>query len=513
MTNTSPIRVLYIRDDEKTAQAAIDRLVERGFTVDVIDGRTPRAAAIDICDIICIDVEALDPETVQKLSDCGRRGDAAPVILMGGSLSARNAGGINGLVPVCCLVRDDAGRYLDALTGLAERLSAPGILTAEKRELEQMLHDAEERLFISQRNEAIGMLAGGLAHDFNNILATILGYASFLKGKATPGDIFSSGLSAIEDSAVRASELTAQIQTYAREGKSQARPFFINDVVGDIAKLVRKTFAKSIHIVLDLDESIGRIEADTAKIRHMLLALAIHVRDAMPRGGTLKIQTFAPGPSDKGIGTGAAEPQGDYAGIRISGVGEVPDDGTGARPIRGKAGGAARSDLSAVYEIVREHGGRIDAGDEEANEFVVLLPACAGMEEETATEPGIIQGGNETILVIDDETQIVTMLRRLLTDSGYRVLCSNTGAEGVRIFEENGGLVDLVLLDIMMPGMGGREVMAEILALRPDARILLFSGFSHEDRHRDLIDMGAAGFIGKPFMVHDLLAKIRDILG
>jgi two-component system cell cycle sensor histidine kinase/response regulator CckA len=518
MTKVSPVRVLYIRDNKKTADAVVGRLVERGFTVDVIGGRAPRAGVIDICDIICIDVEVLGPDTVRELHNRGRRGDAAPVILIAGSLSVENAGGINDLAPVCCLIRDDGGRYLDTLAGLVERLSAPGILAAEKRGLEQALHDAEERLFISQKNEAIGMLAGGLAHEFNNILATILGYASFLRGKATQGDIFSSGLSAIEDSAMRASELTAQIQFYAREGKSQARPLFINDVVGDIAKLIRKTFAKSVRIVLELDENIGRIEADTARIRHMILTLAIHVRDAMPGGGTLTIRTFTSDLPDGGAGKGAAMPPGDYVGLAISGVGEVPGDGAGreshgVRLIREKTGGAAQTDLSAAYEIARQHGGRIDVGSESENELVVLLPVREATEEETAAVPVTVQGGTETILVVDDETQIVTMLRRLLTESGYRVLYSDSGAGGIRIFEQQGDRIDLVLLDVMMPGMGGREVMARILSLRPDAKILLFSGFSQQDRHRDLIDMGAAGFIGKPFMVHDLLAKIRDILG
>jgi two-component system, cell cycle sensor histidine kinase and response regulator CckA len=378
----------------------------------------------------------------------------------------------------------------------------------------------EEQLLASQKMEAIGMLAGGIAHDFNNILATILGYASFLKGKVAKDDLFFGGLTAIEDSAVRASELTSQILAYSRGAKVEISTFSINHVVGDVYKLVQKTFNKSIRVVLDLEEGLNSIDADIAQMKLMLLNLCINARDVMPRGGVLTIKTCMSSVPDDRAGSSRTIPPGRYVGITVSDTG--PDMGDDARrPIfeSRSSGKTGKQDsgfaLSVAYEIVKRHGGWIDvtgaAGG--GTEFTVLLPASEEKRDEPEVDPGITLGGSETVLVIDDEVQIVRMLDRLLTDAGYRVLHAHSGADGIRIFKKDSQEIDLVLLDIMMPGMGGEQVMEQILRLRPDTKILVASGLSDREHNRDLIEKGAAGFIGKPFVIRDLLKKIRGILG
>jgi two-component system cell cycle sensor histidine kinase/response regulator CckA len=377
----------------------------------------------------------------------------------------------------------------------------------------------EERLFMSQKMEAIGTLAGGIAHDFNNILATVLGYSSFLKGKASPDDIFFQGLEAIEQSAVRASELTSQIMAYSRGGKMEIETVSMNRVIREIHNLIRKTFDKSIDIRLDLDEDIATVSADISQMKQMVLNLAINARDVMPDGGTLTIRTLMLTIPDERIKAGGDIRAGRYVGLSVSDTGAGMDRESKQRIFepyfsKGESQWGAGLGLSVVYGVARRHGGWVDVKSEVGvgTEFVIGLPESEKTVDAQAPELKEVRGGTETILIVDDETHIVQMLTRLLTDFGYRVLQSETGADGVRIFEEQGAGIDLVLLDIMMPGMGGKEVMGRILGLRPDAKILLASGYSEQERHRDLMEMGAVGFIGKPFVLHDLLRKIRDIL-
>jgi len=379
---------------------------------------------------------------------------------------------------------------------------------------------AEERLLTSQQMEAIGMLARGIAHEFNNALATILGYASFLKGKATKDDVFFNGLTAIEESAVRASELTSQIHAYSRAAKIEIGTFSINRAVGDVHKLIQKTFNKSIRIVLDLDENINSIDADIAQIKLMVLNLCINARDVMPRGGVLTIRTFMSCVPDDRIGFNEAIPPGEYVSITVSDTGSGLDEEAIKRTFESYCSGETGSEpagfgLPIVYGIVKRHNGWIDVTSRvgSGTEFSILLPTSEKKEDAPVAKSIGALGGSETILVIDDETQIVKMLDQLLKDFGYQVLYAYSGADGIRIFEKKGKEIDLVLLDIMMPGMGGEQVLERLLRLRPDVKVLMASGFSDKERREDLMAMGAAGFIGKPFNVRGLVGTIRNILG
>jgi two-component system, cell cycle sensor histidine kinase and response regulator CckA len=401
-------------------------------------------------------------------------------------------------------VRDDGG-------GLSVLVVAVIDITERKR--------VQERLLTSQKMEAIGMLAGGIAHDFNNTLATILGYASFLKGKATKDDLFFGGLEAIEDSAERAAGLTSQILDYSRHSKMEIETFSINLVIAGVNKLMQKTFDKSITIVVELDESISNIDADMAQIRQMALNLCIHARDAMPKGGVLTIKTFMLDAPDDRIRSGNAVPPGRYVCMMVSDTGtgtdmeaqrQILEPSLSGEPDK-ETGGFA---LSVVYEVVKRHGGWIDVNSRigAGTEFTLLLPASQEKRAVTVVESVAGLGGTEMILVIDDEIQIVQMIHRLLTDAGYQVLDAYSGADGIRIFKEKVQEIDLVLLDIVMPGMGGEEVMSQLLKLRPDTKVLLVSGFSEQDRHQALMNMGALGFVAKPFNIHELLKEIRSIL-
>jgi two-component system cell cycle sensor histidine kinase/response regulator CckA len=523
MKKASSPRVLLIQDDTDTAHCIEKRLAGHGFAVEIVQEAAAGTAMGNRAAyaVLCIDITGPPTALLPVMRAFAEEGGLPPTIILTGPQTGTAAREYKDLGPVCFIFRDSEGRFLDTLPCLVERLSALETLTREKQGLEKALGEAHERLFMSQKMEAIGMLAGGIAHDFNNILATILGYASFLRGKATTDDIFFQGLSAIEDSAVRASELTSQLLTYSRGTKAQIGAVPVNQVVREVCNIIRKTFDRSIEIRTDLDEEVGTIDADISRIKLMVLSLFINARDVMPMGGVLTVKTCIWHAPDERIGARRDIPPGRYVGISVSDTRAVTDEktrpGTSEPPLsRESDNEIAGSSLSVACEVINELGGWINVESRigVGTEFVILFAAPKKKKKEALqAELGTAGRGSETILIIDDEAHIVQMLHRILTDFGYRVLRSGSGAEGVGVFEEKGNEIELVILDIMMPGMGGKEVMSRLVSLRPDVKILLASGFSDQELHHDLMAMGAAGFIGKPFVIRDLLKKIRNILG
>lgn len=378
----------------------------------------------------------------------------------------------------------------------------------------------EEQLFAAQKMEAIGRLTGGIAHDFNNILATILGYASLLKNKYSQGDMLSEGLDAIEKSALRASKLTSQLLAYSRKGKLEKRSININHILDEIYDLISKTFEKSIKIEVMKDESLPTIEGDASQINQVLMNLVINARDAMPEGGTLQIRTFMEEISEGIEKSNYTIQPGRYVSVRVADAGTGIDRDTLGHifepyfTTKRDKGGTGLG-LSVVYGIVKGHGGYIDVNSEvgKGTEFLIYLPASERQEERIPERVREIRGGSETILVIDDEEDILSMVGAVLSGAGYKVIRARSGAEGIAFFKKRKQPIGLVILDIMMPEMGGGAVLEKVLSIDPAAKVLLASGFSEENQHHDLLQKGALGFIGKPFTAHDLLIKVREVLG
>jgi PAS domain S-box-containing protein len=379
----------------------------------------------------------------------------------------------------------------------------------------------EEQLLQSQKMESIGNLAGGIAHDFNNLLGGILGYATFVKRKLSNRDKIYQSIEAIERSAQRAAELTKQLLGFARRGKYQVRPIDCDALIREIVLILRRTIDPRIAIELDPDPRLSLIEGDEAQIQQALMNICLNARDALPQGGTLKIasrnQRMIPDQASRQRGM----KEGCYIRLTIS------DTGTGMSPevrdrifepfftTKAKGQGTGLG-LSMVYGIIQNHGGTIEVQSHTGigSTFTVFLPAIASAAlngEELPPVPNIHRG-QETILLVDDEEIIRELGIDILEDRGYRVFSASEGREAVRIYRERMREIDLIILDVMMPGIGGKETYRQLRAINPQVKVLLSSGYSTNGEVGEILKQGVSGFVQKPYREDELAAKVREVL-
>lgn len=377
----------------------------------------------------------------------------------------------------------------------------------------------EEQLTQAQKLESIGLLAGGIAHDFNNIIGAILGYASFMKSKVSPDDKFYRYLDTIERSATRAAELTAQLLAFARGGKYNVSPINMNKVINDTISIIRSTFDKSITIQKHLAEELPSIEGDVGQMEQVIMNICVNARDAMPDGGVLTIESSTSHISKDYADKHIDAREGEYVVITISDTGLGMDRDTMNRIFepffttkeKGKGTGLG---LSMVYGIVKNHGGFIRVYSElnVGTTFRLYLPASEKDVAEEQTKKRVIKGGSETILVVDDEEPIRNLACDILESAGYRVITAEDGEQAIEVFRQKKDMINLVILDMIMPKMNGGETFKELRKIKKDVRAILSSGYSQNGKAREIIESGVAGFLQKPYQVDQLLEKVREVL-
>jgi len=366
-----------------------------------------------------------------------------------------------------------------------------------------------EQLAQAQKIESVGKLAGGIAHDFNNILSGILGHVTFLRG-AVPADSDAyPDVEAIEKSAKRAAGLTRQLLGFARGGRYQPQPIDINDVVNETVDIISRTMAKSILVQRALQPGLWSVEADRTQMQQVLMNLFINSRDAMPEGGTLLVETgnLTMGEEDSRRIYFSARP-GKYVRVSVSDTGVGMDEETRQHvyePFFSTKGGSGLG-LSMVYGIVQTHRGFITLYSElgTGTTFRIYLPATEAppfVEQVPAEE--IVRGAG-TILVVDDEEVIRQILSRMLEEMGYTVFVAANGQEALDLYSRMKDEIDLVLLDMIMPGMPGKTVFDRIRAINPQAKVLLSSGFAETEEAVQAQREGALGFLEKPYMMDEL---------
>ena len=384
----------------------------------------------------------------------------------------------------------------------------------------------EEQLRQSMKLEGLGTLAGGIAHDFNNILAIITGYASFLRRTVTSDEKGVRSLDAIETAASRATGLVRQLLTFARREETVIGYLDVNEVVNEMQKLIGETFPKQIMISIELYGGPTPVYGDRSQIHQLILNLCVNARDAMmdrddgsPVGGILGIATdIAKGSAMKKRYPGASEDE--YIALRVSDTGKGMDEETRRRIFepffttkpQGKGTGLG---LSTVYGIVQNHAGIIDVESEPGSgtAFTVYLPVRrqAVIEEESIGDESDLRGGNETILVVEDEPGLREYLEDLLTAEGYRVLTAQDGEKAISVFMGHDD-IDLVLSDIGLPKIGGIDLMEAVRTMKPGTGVILASGYLDESERRRMAQKGVASFIQKPYQREELLKRIRSAL-
>jgi signal transduction histidine kinase len=375
----------------------------------------------------------------------------------------------------------------------------------------------EAQLLHAQRMESIGRLAGGIAHDFNNLLTVIMSHAIF--ASQSP-ETAAEDLMAIERAAARAADLTRQLLTFARRQVVEPRVIDVNALTLNIDKLLRRLLGADVELVTLLGTELWPVKADPAQLEQVLVNLALNARDAMPAGGKLTIETSNVALDRAYIDTHPEVTPGDYVMIAVSDTGEgIPPD---VLPMifepffTTKPSGAGTGlGLATCYGIVRQAGGHIWAYSEpgRGTSFKVYLPRVEGEAAQATTAPApVAPRGSETILVVEDDPSVRVIAVRTLRALGFSVLEAASGPEALRLAAAHEAPIHLLLTDVVMPHMGGRELAARLRAARPDLKVLFTSGYTHNAIvHRGVLDPGLS-FLPKPYVPHVLARRVRDTL-
>ncbi|MDB5105628.1 MAG: hypothetical protein JWP91_3317 [Fibrobacteres bacterium] len=393
---------------------------------------------------------------------------------------------------------------------------------SERKRVEEDLRKGKETLLQSQKMEAIGKLAGGIAHDFNNMLTAINGYSELLLGQLHDQAALNIGLGEILRSGKRAAALTNQLLAYSRQQMMAFQLVDLNSVVEGMYGLLQRLLNEDIRHVLRLKSRLPSIKADPSQVEQVVLNLALNARDAMPHGGQLEIETnlLRLGPGVESHHNGA--PAGDYVCLRVRDTGVGMDEAVKAHIFEpffttkhlGKGTGMG---LSTVYGIVQQSGAfiAVETAPGRGSVFEVIFPAVKDARkapDPPASSKVPAERGRETILVAEDEGSVRVFLRQLLTQQGYTVLAAANGHEALDLANSHAGEIHLLLTDVVMPGMGGRELAERLSPVRPSMRMLFISGYTDDAiLHHGVLD-GETAFMNKPFPPASLLEKIRELL-
>jgi len=379
----------------------------------------------------------------------------------------------------------------------------------------------EEGLRHAQKLESLGTLASGIAHDFNNVLGIILGHATLLERVHANPEKFAQSIDAITSATQRGASLVKQMLTFARKTEVVFQPLELNILVKEVAKMLRETFPKTIEVETSITKDLPPINGDPTQIHQILLNLCVNARDAMPKGGTLTITTeiidahqiatkfpnlnsqqyILLSVTDTGIGMDKATLNRIFEPFFTT---KAPGFGTGLG-------------LSVVHGIVSSHGGFIDVKSSlgKGTTFYVYLPAAQRtvLEYQSSKKDAEeAQGGTETILIIEDEELLRELLQHLLISKGYKVISAKDGLQGVEIYKENYKNISLVISDLGLPKLSGEDVFKQIKQFRPEAKVILASGFIEPELKSQLMESGVKDFIQKPYTPNEVLNKTRKVI-
>jgi two-component system, cell cycle sensor histidine kinase and response regulator CckA len=435
------------------------------------------------------------------------------------ALSTERGGSDQGALKIeSCSVFDVQGAAHEADISLSRAAATGQLILA--------IHDASgrsrlnEQLRQAQKMEALGMLAGGIAHDFNNLLTIISGYGQMLLASShitTKRD--RSAIEQVLKASERAADLTAQLLAFSRRQSIQPKVLDANRVVDQTAAMLERLIGEDIDLRIGKAPDAGRIHADAGQVQQMLLNLAINSRDAMPEGGSLLIRTGNTELGPDYIGQHFGVKPGHYVILEVSDTGSGMDATTRKRifepffttKLQGKGTGLG---LSTVYGIVRQYGGSIDLYSEvgHGTTFRVYLPRVQDEVEEDREQPAEPEGGHETILLVEDEEGVRKMVRVALERRGYHVLVAPTGPEAIAIARAHAGPIDLVVTDMIMPHMNGRELARRLLTDRPAMAVLYMSGYAGNTLQSTGVIDEDTFFLQKPFAPTALTSRVRALL-
>ncbi|HEY3013006.1 MAG TPA: PAS domain S-box protein [Gemmatimonadales bacterium] len=398
-------------------------------------------------------------------------------------------------------LRDPDGTIVGALTIVED--------VTEKRARDAAELHRDEQLQQTQKMEAVGRLAGGIAHDFNNLLTGILSYSDLILQELRPSDPLRADVEQIRDAGQRAAGLTRQLLAFSRRQLLHPRVVSLNATVTELAPMLQRLVGTDVTLETELDPDLGNILVDPGQVEQVLVNLVLNAREAMPKGGRLRLSTANTELESES-----------YVSITVSDTGVGIDPSTQARIFEPffttkHAAGNRGLGLSTVYGIVEQSGGHITVESEpgQGTRFTIYFPRYWGPEAAVGTAlQRMPEVGTETLLLVEDEAAVRSSVKRLLEWHGYTVLEARNGADALRLYEAHEGGIDLVLTDIVMPEMGGHELVERLRARRPTLRVLFMSGYTERAFTNNGSMPPGTGYLEKPFTVETLMRRLREVL-
>jgi len=378
----------------------------------------------------------------------------------------------------------------------------------------------ERQLIQAQKMEAIGQLAGGVAHDFNNILTAIIGFGNLLQEKVSKDDLLNNYITKILNSAQKAANLTQSLLAFSREQIISPKPVNLNEIIQGMEKLLSRLISEDIEFSTVLTDEYLTVMADSTQMETVLMNLATNARDAMPDGGTFSIKTERVELDNEFIKEHDYGRSGSYALITVEDSGQGMDEKTKGRIFdpfftTKEVGKGTGLGLAMVYGIIKQHDGYINVYSEPGigTTFKIYLPLTKlKVKEEDVAAPHILKKGTETVLVAEDDTLVRTFIKEVLDRFGYRVLEAEDGEVAINIFNANRDTIQLLILDVVMPKKNGKEVYNEIREVKPDIKVIFTSGYNADIIHnKGTLEEGLV-FVLKPILPQELLQKAREIL-
>jgi two-component system, cell cycle sensor histidine kinase and response regulator CckA len=386
----------------------------------------------------------------------------------------------------------------------------------ERTRTRAALHQSEEQLRQAQRMDAAGRLASGVAHDFNNLLTTIRGFSDLLLRDLPEEHVRRKDVEQIRKAADRGAALTRQLLSFGHPPTLQARALDLNAVVASMEGLLQRLVGADIRLTLRLRPNLGEVKMDPGQLEQILVNLVLNARDAMPSGGTLTVETGERQIS--GSARGRSVKPGRYLVLAVSDSGTGMDGDTLTHvfdPFFTSQPGGSRSGLglSIVYGIVKQSGGGVRVSSEpgQGTTVKVFIPRLEIDPADLVDVKATIRG-DETVLIVEDEDGVRELLWKILTDHGHTVLEARHGRDALTVAASYDHPIQLLVTDVVMPEMGAGELVDQLVASRPELKVLYISGYTNDEVTRRGISRSEAAFIQKPFTSEDLMRKVREVL-